>query len=119
MSMSELAPHSLQLNIRDKYRMSMSDLARHLPQLDIRDFCRMSMSKLARHSSQLDIRDFCRMSVSELAQHTPQFDIRMSNVDRRWQCQLHAAQSVIIRMARVTYMIYCYCLKKQQHYMLV
>ncbi|KAH3755398.1 hypothetical protein DPMN_190094 [Dreissena polymorpha] len=58
--------------------MSMSDLARHSPQLDIRAFCRMSMSKLARHSSQLDIRDFCRMSLSELARHTPQFDIRMS-----------------------------------------
>ncbi|KAH3871620.1 hypothetical protein DPMN_034827 [Dreissena polymorpha] len=117
MSMSELAPHSLQLNIRDKYRMSMSDLARHSPQLDIRDFCRAKCN--ARHSSQLDIRDFCRMSVSELARQTPQFDIRMSNVDCRWQCQLHAAQSVIIRMARVTYMIYCYCLKKQQHDMLV
>ncbi|KAH3736904.1 hypothetical protein DPMN_043480 [Dreissena polymorpha] len=45
--------------------MSMSDLARHSPQLDIRDKCQMSMSELARHSPQLDIQDKCGMSMSK------------------------------------------------------
>ncbi|KAH3789953.1 hypothetical protein DPMN_168145 [Dreissena polymorpha] len=60
--------------------MSMSELARHSPQLDIRDFCRMSMSELARHSPQLDVRNFCRMSMSELAGYSPSsiFECRMS-----------------------------------------
>ncbi|KAH3807675.1 hypothetical protein DPMN_136022 [Dreissena polymorpha] len=108
MSMSELAPHSLQLNIRDKYRMSRSDLARHSPQLDIRDFCRMSDVKTsssfvpARYSGLLP-----NVGVRAGSKYAPSsiFECRMSIVDG--QCQLHAAQSVIIRMARVTYMIYC------------
>ncbi|KAH3786641.1 hypothetical protein DPMN_164748 [Dreissena polymorpha] len=50
--------------------MSMSELARHSSQLDIRDFFRMSMSKLDRHSLQRNIRDFFRMSISELARHS-------------------------------------------------
>ncbi|KAH3786595.1 hypothetical protein DPMN_164702 [Dreissena polymorpha] len=81
MSMSELARHSPQLDIRDFCRMSMSELARHSLQLDIRFFCRMSMSDLARHSCQFDNREFCRMSMSELARHSSQLDIRMSIAD--------------------------------------
>ncbi|KAH3892024.1 hypothetical protein DPMN_016135 [Dreissena polymorpha] len=61
--------------------MSISELARHSPQLDIRDLCQISMSGLIHPSSQLDIRVSCRMSMSELARHSPQLDIRMSNVD--------------------------------------
>ncbi|KAH3830615.1 hypothetical protein DPMN_103860 [Dreissena polymorpha] len=70
--------------------MSVTELAMNSPQVDIRDFREMSMPELARHSSRLDIRNFCRMSMSELAGYSPQLDIRMSNVDLRCQCQLHA-----------------------------
>ncbi|KAH3839498.1 hypothetical protein DPMN_112929 [Dreissena polymorpha] len=49
--------------------MSMSELARHSRQPDIRGKCRMSMAELARHSSRRDIPDQFRMSISELGRH--------------------------------------------------
>ncbi|KAH3889279.1 hypothetical protein DPMN_013332 [Dreissena polymorpha] len=99
-----------QLDIRDFCRMSISELSRHSSQLDIQgllpnvDVRAGSTFAPARYSGLLpnvDVRTgstfaparysfFCRMSLSELARHSSQLDIRMSNVDCRCQCQLHA-----------------------------